>query len=1003
MPLRPQVKSLRYAVKAEVSPDGEPSITITTSAPDRSNDRVMPRGGNLTNYLKNPVVMYGHDYHAIPVGRATTLRTTDEGIRASWVWLENDPFADRVKNAWNQGVLNAASIGFQPSETEYDAERQGYDYTSWELLEFSIVPIPANAQAVRSLGLPTDGIEIEDVFRFEKMVPKAGTGSGILASKALTASGNQSAGERDPIRWNPALSKAFDVTREQFKADNAEIALMARFCDCEVKDLATNSFSIMSARMGSFLAALDEHLAAVKTVEARNLKHYRDGESREAPLVYELIQLNSKRSGDYLIEGTRFLHLGETPATLTVSPSWFGLRVDYAAKRCQQSAIQKFISGVLQKASQLKFLKGEAFALSGEFLDRTSERFDDVFLEKKNIDAIRRTVKLLNDSGATMDNRGLLMLGPPGTGKTLSLRILRNEAKATFIWVSARDFYRLGSIGGLTEAFDLARENAPSILAFEDVDNWISSHSTDLLKTEMDGVAQSKGVVTILTTNYPELFPKALIDRPGRFHDVLKFDVPSDAVRTAMLRKWLPELSDAQRSKAVKATNGFSGAHVRELARFVGIIREQESLGVGAALDAALTKLAEQRELINDAHLSGSRYKAPDFVRTKEADMDGDTPATPGLMPVPVVIVDPQDDDDDDGLETPAEHAASEAAELVEYTAIQNTFKLIGTVLDQANEQVSELIAAETESPTTTPEDEDAEEILENARLSTMLALLQQAHGLLKAACGLVCSALAANQDEDDPDDWDALTSQAMELLQYRSKSGARHSAADMKMLQGMHDLAVKLGAVCGKSEPKPTESPNEAPPGEADDEPAKSLEVKGAIPVAHTATDDGAWDGPAAEARIPNDAKAATLRKAYAWVDGSKDPDTKSAYKFIHHEVGADGKIGAANIKACVTAIGVLNGGRGGTTIPASDRKGVWSHVAAHLKDAGKDVPDLKAIDASDDEGVLELIEADLDVDVISEVDLREALQATIKETVGKIVKDAAQAATLHALGRVD
>jgi len=54
------------------------------------------------------------------------------------------------------------------------------------------------------------------------------------------------------------------------------------------------------------------------------------------------------------------------------------------------------------------------------------------------------------------------------------------------------------------------------------------------------------------------------------------------------------------------------------------------------------------------------------------------------------------------------------------------------------------------------------------------------------------------------------------------------------------------------------------------------------------------------------------------------------------------DGKVGSANIRACSGAIGVLNGGRGGANIPKADREQVYKHLAKHIKDAGKDAPDL-------------------------------------------------------------
>jgi HK97 family phage prohead protease len=126
------------------------------------------------------------------------------------------------------------------------------------------------------------------------------------------------------------------------------------------------------------------------------------------------------------------------------------------------------------------------------------------------------------------------------------------------------------------------------------------------------------------------------------------------------------------------------------------------------------------------------------------------------------------------------------------------------------------------------------------------------------------------------------------------------------------------------------------APPGVAEGEARK------AISSHSTSTSDASWDGPANSRDLP--AEAGPLREAHAWVDPDGDADTKSSYKFIHHFVGVDGDVGAASTVACTTGIGVLNGGRGGTTIPDEDRKSVYAHLAKHLKDAGMKPPELKS-----------------------------------------------------------
>lgn len=112
------------------------------------------------------------------------------------------------------------------------------------------------------------------------------------------------------------------------------------------------------------------------------------------------------------------------------------------------------------------------------------------------------------------------------------------------------------------------------------------------------------------------------------------------------------------------------------------------------------------------------------------------------------------------------------------------------------------------------------------------------------------------------------------------------------------------------------------------------------AVAVHHTATSDASWDAGMNEKRLPSPLTVAQAKAAYAWTDSSAvsaGEIPKSGCKFIHHEVNADGSAGPANLAACSAAIAVLHGGRGGTTIPTSDERGVYDHVAAHLKDAGQ------------------------------------------------------------------
>ncbi|ANN16246.1 hypothetical protein SD37_11720 [Amycolatopsis orientalis] len=99
-------------------------------------------------------------------------------------------------------------------------------------------------------------------------------------------------------------------------------------------------------------------------------------------------------------------------------------------------------------------------------------------------------------------------------------------------------------------------------------------------------------------------------------------------------------------------------------------------------------------------------------------------------------------------------------------------------------------------------------------------------------------------------------------------------------------------------------------------------------------------WNGAEVVAELPGDATIDDLRAVHAYVDPSKDPTQKTAYRFPHHH----GVGGEANLRACLIGIAVLNGAKGDHGLSDPERKAVYDHLAQHLIDADRDVPELKA-----------------------------------------------------------
>jgi hypothetical protein len=178
--ITPQLVRKYFALPRAADQGGE-GFFITTPAEDLEHDRIFPEGADLSAYLRNPVVLWLHDAYGhtaaagIPVGTARSLEVIPgQGIRATGIdWLEGDPFVDRVRNAWDQRKIRGASIGFLPTKAEPN-EFGGHDFLEWRLLEFSLVPVPANPEAVRgglALAVKALGGEIDPALL---TLPRAG-------------------------------------------------------------------------------------------------------------------------------------------------------------------------------------------------------------------------------------------------------------------------------------------------------------------------------------------------------------------------------------------------------------------------------------------------------------------------------------------------------------------------------------------------------------------------------------------------------------------------------------------------------------------------------------------------------------------------------------------------------------------------------------------------------------------------------------------------------------
>ena len=138
-----------FPVEIQKSADGQFTVVVSTDGVDRDKDIIDPQGWRLANFKLNPIVLWQHRRDLPPIARATDIRVSGSRLMATMEFPPQgvSPLADEINGLMAAGFLHSASVGFLPIRSVYSADRDGLDILEAELLEFSIVNIPSNAEA----------------------------------------------------------------------------------------------------------------------------------------------------------------------------------------------------------------------------------------------------------------------------------------------------------------------------------------------------------------------------------------------------------------------------------------------------------------------------------------------------------------------------------------------------------------------------------------------------------------------------------------------------------------------------------------------------------------------------------------------------------------------------------------------------------------------------------------------------------------------------------------
>ncbi len=208
--------------------------------------------------------------------------------------------------------------------------------------------------------------------------------------------------------------------------------------------------------------------------------------------------------------------------------------------------------------------------------------WEDVILDKDLKDVLVRDVEGFFDCKddyqqfAVPWKRGIILHGLPGNGKTISIKALMNSLFARPNPIPTLYVKSLAGCHGphyaIRQIFVKARQMAPCLLVFEDLDSLITDQVKSFFLNEVDGLESNDGIMMIGSTNYLERLDPGISKRPSRFDRKYHFTLPASAERTQYCDYWKsklagnktidfpPELSTA----IADLTSDFSFAYLKE-------------------------------------------------------------------------------------------------------------------------------------------------------------------------------------------------------------------------------------------------------------------------------------------------------------------------------------------------------------------------------------------------------------------------------------------------------
>ena len=128
------------------------TFVVSTAQVDRAGDQIDQNGWDLEGYTRNPVVLLSHAWQLPPIGKAIRTWVESDRLMAT-IRFADTPLGLEISRLQADDYMRAVSAGFRPIKWELRRDARGLPlgmhFHQQELLEISVVSIPANPETLR--------------------------------------------------------------------------------------------------------------------------------------------------------------------------------------------------------------------------------------------------------------------------------------------------------------------------------------------------------------------------------------------------------------------------------------------------------------------------------------------------------------------------------------------------------------------------------------------------------------------------------------------------------------------------------------------------------------------------------------------------------------------------------------------------------------------------------------------------------------------------------------